>query len=284
MKKHLLLEKAMLDYPAGVKFETKVGKQISTGVFMTFKPYFNKTAHVDSVWRVDKDGHPSGMVYDGESCIWSEIIKDEPLKVEKVAVKVSTRQQAMAICKYKGWEYPKTAFIGKCDCVIYLDNEFHYNKLEDEQKYPSNGYTIIDFDFWAAQNGIETTMLIMVSEDGIEMFVGSKYCMLRKGMKDYYLLEHMDHSTGSNIFEFPSGYKHTLPFTEPENIKVFSTLEAANSFIDKMKPKDITLDSSDIIIKVFKKGFTAEAKSDTRRFAFDYDDLEKIYEAYKSLQ
>lgn len=50
------------------------------------------------------------------------------------------------------------------------------------------------------------------------------------------------------------------------------------------KPKEIVIDYPTIVLTVTKNGFKSVCKSDTRKITYDGEDIEKIYNAYKSLQ
>lgn len=66
---------AIQNYPEGTIFETAIQKLISTGVFTAWQEGFHKGASKDSIWRVNEAGEVAGMVYDGHTMQWAEIIE-----------------------------------------------------------------------------------------------------------------------------------------------------------------------------------------------------------------
>lgn len=131
MKKHELLEKAMRDYPAGTRF-TFYGEKFessyeSTGAFICWKEGFNKSAHKDSIWRLDKYNSPSGVIYDGISQKWSEIVKPNEIEIYQ-------KSKLIGVVNING-------FVAKCksniSCISTQEIEDIYKasqKLQSEYK------------------------------------------------------------------------------------------------------------------------------------------------------
>lgn len=161
-------------------------------------------------------------------------------KPEKIAVKVENELQVRAICNFKCWEYKKTAFIGKEDCVIYVeDDSFGYNRLTDHNQQELDRFTIIPFQDFAKEHNINVPLLI--SEDNVELFEGdafffARYCCNRK---IWYLDYHDD-----KISEEEDEHEYVLAKETPQQTeydKYFSTKESALKWIEEQKPTSIGL-------------------------------------------
>lgn len=217
MKKHELLKKAYDEYPKGTIFKNMATqKQVESCGNFTFSK--TTSAHI---WIYDTMA--SDLVYNDMTGKWAEIVKP------KIAVLVTTEKEVNAICKFKAWSYPVTAWLGKCDCVVYLDGPFlEYNKLSEHNEQDLENYKLIPFDEFAEEHRIKLPLI--TSEDGFDLYIGSKYFTVRifdlKYSKDTpYLLSDED-----EIIYHPDQYK------------AFSTKQAALSWIEAQKPKTYELD------------------------------------------
>lgn len=273
MKKHELIKYAYDNYPKGVKFDTPFTDGISTGKFTLWQPDFHHLAPVNGVWRVDEDGKPSGMVFDGDK--WAEIIPESILS-GKCAIQVNNEREFKLLMEHyesKGWKWASNDYPTK---ITYSTNN-HSEAItyEDRFSYYSDGYKIIPFDVFAKETGIEVPVFVMTSEDNVPLYKGDTMFWTYK-YNHIYCRPTQSFLRGNKI--------------EPDTI-IFSTKEAAEKWISEMnKPKEILLhQKSEWPAKVTKNKVWFKAPN-----SFDLgihygmnltgQELEEIYTAYKSLQ
>lgn len=279
MKKHQLLEKAMRDYPAGTRF-TFYGEKFeysleSTGIFTCWKDGYNKEAHVDSIWRVNERGEPSGIVYDGLNKRWSEIVKPSLLS-GKCAITVNNEREFKLLMEHyesKGWKHDcQTIKSGFPQTWFYRENNGYSLKERSLSLTEKLGYTIIPFSDFAAEVGITVPVFVMTSEDVVPLYVGDQCWIPQRNMQN----ELKGSSCEMSVI---IGWKDYIG-----KAKFFSTKQAAEKWItEQNKPKEVE-------VKLYGKK-TANIHVDLIR-VFDGSntmnlspsDLEDMLNAYKSLQ
>lgn len=189
----------------------------------------------------------------------------EPLKIEKIAVRVSNEREFKFLMQHYeslGWKPDRTVGnfdIDKHEAIDYHDNYFWDTAVLQKEKY---GYKIIDFDFFCAQKGL-TPPKTYPTTDG--KFIGHD---------DEYFSVDTD-------FEIT---RYVLCST-PNGGNIFSTKEAAEKWIEeKNKPKEIH-------IKMESLGNAAAVDLNGVRFFFqgnralsiNSEELKKIYYAWTKI-
>lgn len=287
MKKHELLEKAMRDYPAGTRF-TFYGKifqacYTSTGVFVCWKDDYDKEAHRDSIWRVDGNGEPNGIVYDGLSKKWSAIITPSLLS-GKCAIQVNNAREFKLLMQHyeqRGWKYfsgvlptASSFFVWSPDrssAVSYHDG-FSHSQLD---YFKNEGYKIIPFADFAAEVGIDVPAFVLTSEDEVDLYEGDGYWSV--------WLE--DRKWALNVNSPFSMSSEKSSVTHPNECKAFSTKEAAEAWIAKAnKPKEIVLhEDTSCPATITLNGCQLTGNNGSRVF-LNPNEIKDIYQAYQSLQ
>lgn len=282
LKKHQLLEKAMRDYPAGTRFTSYSEKfefsYTSTGLFVCWKDKYNTAAHKDSIWRVNEQGEPSGMVYNGLNKEWAEVVKPSIL-TGKCAIQVNNEREFKLLMqhyeangwKWKGFESPvNPIFIPNSfpDFVRYKNFFTHTRSVGFDEK---EGYTIIPFDKFAKEVGIEVPVFVMTSEDNVPLYEGDDYH--RAWYNETSKKWHVDYC-------YSLSQIHTV-ITNTATAKAFATKEAAEAWIrEQNRPRTVE-------VKLFKGG-TANVYHDHiclhGGVVLKPSDLEDMLHAYKSLQ
>lgn len=235
MKKHELLEKAMHDYPKGIKFwwphDTVKNKVTSSGVFEIN----------NSKWIFDKNDR-SKAVFNGDN--WAEIITEEKPKSildGKVAIQVNNEREFKLLMEYyesKGWKSqsgrnPKHLTYQDREPYIGFNDAFGYSKYY----HIDSGYKIISFEDFAKEIGIEVPNFIMKSVDNVDLYEGDDYHRA-------YFFDHGDksiHSKWTYDKVFGLSEQHAV-ITGRGSAKAFHSKENALKWIDEMnKPKSKTL-------------------------------------------
>jgi len=274
----MLLEKAMRDYPAGTKFKSSrsSNETISSGKF-----------HIlDDSEGIDVVMDGGGFIrYNGK---WAEIIPSEPEKTGlldgKCAIQVNNEREFKLLMEYYYYIKQWTYFDGEMEtrnmkfptCVYYKDK---YAR-SSESNAIDHGYTIIPFEGFAKEKGIDVPVYIMDSEDGVPLYCGDNaHAVYRKyeggkNQGDWYY---------DGRIPLKSGIQYT--FMEIESVdksKAFSTKEAAEKWVEEQnKPKEV-------VVKLHG-GYTVRVEKDKATFAINNfgitgKELEEIYQTYKSLQ
>jgi len=232
MKKHELLEKAMRDYPAGTKFANLVtnGKILSTGRFSITR---NGVIH-DPEMNTNGDYVYSWVKTYDWSGKWAEIVKDEPLKVEKIAVKVNNEREKKTINDWMGFEFAvKANGYGYPIFIKAYNNGFFASKHDAERL----DYTIVDFDFFCAQKGIEAPKPILKSEDGVDLYEGDRLFEANRNLNGSWYITSGESGRGYWTVKNRAD-KWSLGAPEGYESKAFSTKEAAEKWVEnKNKPK-----------------------------------------------
>jgi len=144
------------------------------------------------------------------------------MQPEKIAVRVDNEKEGKAICKFKSWDYPITAFIGKEPYVIYMDDKFSFNRLSNHNDGLSN-YKIIPFSEFAKEHNIKLPIITTV--DGVDLFEGDEYQLVKKF-----------HATG-NIWKICRKNvklsSNDFVLTDPCICTAFSTIESAEKWINE---------------------------------------------------
>lgn len=232
MKKHELLKHAYDNYPKGVKFESTNGKEYtSTGNFTCWQEHFNNASHKMSVWRINESGRPEGMVYDGETKDWAEIVNP------KIAVKVEKEKDFHALMKHYdglGWEWNsgdkplvENEFLPlRVKSKITFENYFSYYINSHKQ------YKEVSFPDFAKEHNIKLPLI--KSEDGVWLYEGDTYFMFDydKGISGRF---DDFRGAGFKATSFPiNGYK--------KQPVIFSDKKSALYWIEAKKPKKIILE------------------------------------------
>jgi len=248
MKKHELLKFAYDNYPKGTNFKSTNGIDYhSTGNFTCWQDHFNDASHEMSVWQINKLGRPQGMVYDGETKEWAEIVK------QKIAVKVENEKEFKALMKYYdslGWKSRSgknpTSLVLMKDAMLFeyvsvgenfvfpnKDSDAASNTLNEYYEiFNSEFYNKIPFSDFAKEHNIKLPLI--TSEDGSDLYEGSKYYQAVLSFGKWEL----------NIWK--SGNPWTLEADDnvvltPEENKAFSTKESAIKWIEEQKPKEVSI-------------------------------------------
>lgn len=103
----------------------------------------------------------------------------EPMKIKYLAVKVDSLREANFVTNHIGAKqfdgHKMGQYIGEETCVIYLDLPFDSGYAEYgtlDALIP--GCTAVDFEFWAAQVGLDVPEFVMTSEDGVDLYEGDR--------------------------------------------------------------------------------------------------------------
>lgn len=226
MKKHELLKHAYDNYPKGVlcRFNTaKKNYHISNGIF-----------HVTEDGKYIMGGDNFDCFYDeGE---WAEIvIEKQSILSGKCAIQVTNEREFKLLMNHydgKFWSWNGGSGVNTSvklkypTGISYEDDFMHWYKESDEE------YTLISFQDFAKEVGIEVPLFVMKSEDGVDLYEGDIiYHATNRGFLDRwkihtgYVIKHMlDECYVFNI--------------SPEKDKAFSTKQAAEKWCQEQnKPK-----------------------------------------------
>lgn len=190
---------------------------------------------------------------------------------KKIAVRVENEKEFKALMKYYdslGWtsqnryKLQYSHKLGKNETITFHD-EFFANPI------PSENYQIIPFSDFAAEHNIKLPLL--TSEDGVDLYEGDDY-----HEASYY--------GGGNVWQYVHGPSHRLKtnhrvYENREKNKAFSTQQAALSWIEAQKPKEI-------IYNVPESKFTIKIQNN-RVSGFDglaYLDLKDMQYIIKKMQ
>lgn len=190
----------------------------------------------------------------------------------KVAIQVNNEREFKLLMEHyesKGWKTD----IMRCEPTS-LDFDMNRRSVRYEDnfgtshncKYHANGgYKIIPFSDFAKEAGITPPVLIMKSEDGVDLYHKDNfYWTILKENKKYM-------SPVLSVFNVPE---------KPREMIVFSTREAAEKWIEEMnKPKEIVLDDTPMV-KINIEGVTFSSNID---YMFS-ERLKEIHKAYRSLE
>lgn len=194
----------------------------------------------------------------------------EPLRIEKIAVKVSNQRECDFIAGHL--KFKSVTGVQK-EVLIYTDHSSLYDDgtiAWDFVGNQPNDYCVVDFDFFCAQKGLTPPKKIMVSEDGVDLYEGDEPCwVLRENDKWFIALEKNIVSAENKIM--CSSYK------------MFSTKEAAEAWIKEQETKFTD-------VKLFRKGHYAlvykdqiEFNGDGINFIIKPSDIEEIANALTKL-
>jgi len=163
-------------------------------------------------------------------------LEDEPLKVEKVAVRVNNEREFKILMKHYnelGWiafssATPKEIVdFNKTTPLLtwtYHDRFFAIRSLSD-----SVDYKIIDFDFFCAQKGIANPKPILTTEDGVDIYDKSRLIFTVKNHCDGWYHNGCNHA-------------NTTLANKPEYFKFFYSKEAADKWLERHNRSFITND------------------------------------------
>lgn len=275
MKKHELLKHAYDNYPKGVKFESTNGiEYTSTANFTCWQEHFNNASHKMSVWRINESGKPQGMVYDGSTKEWAEIVNT------KIAVKVENEKEFHALMRYYdslGWKCQSGDAPLELTYLSTYPFSFENNFCRVNT---SDSYQIIPFSDFSKEHNIKLPLI--KSEDGFWLYEGDKLFEVNKrnGNTNWYLV---DADNGLGYWTVKSNVdKWTLGEKEGFISKAFSSKQSALDWIEAQKPK-----SKEIKLFGFKIAYVSADKItiDDGKYTFDLfpSDLEDINHALKEL-
>ena len=273
MKKHQLLEKAMRDYPAGTIFKSAL------------TPSFNKTHISSGIFEFNRGSvacvinEERWFVWYDLKDTWAEIVHPEPEKAGlldgKCAIQVSNEREFKLLMDHyegKGWKWcsglkPNENVKVKFPTSIFYGNEFYWDLCD--------GTNEVTFEDFAKEVGIDVPVYIMDSEDGVPLY----------HYDDYHWV-HYNQNKSTWIYRevvYNSAPSASNPaFCDPKNSKAFHSKEAAEAWIkEQNKPKEV-------IVKLHG-GYTVRVEKDKATFAINNfgitgEELEEIYQTYKSLQ
>jgi hypothetical protein len=207
----------------------------------------------------------------------------EPLKLEKIAVRVSNEREFKFLMQHYeslGWKSyggePVKDFPYAYDYIAFHDRFFHNTKLNFE----TAGYEIIDFDFFCAQKGLTPPKFMIKSQDGVDLHCGDS-CYIARLIEDKWSLDW--HSIGGHYNTFvvtDNGY-----FVDSDSKKIFHSKQNANKWIkEQNRPKEIE-------VKFFCKDQHAKVSGDAVRIyshnlqiIIKPSDIEEISKALYDLQ
>ena len=186
------------------------------------------------------------------------------------------------LLKYAYDNYPKGAVVRPvsntgqqvCQQNFRLDPHGHvWGDVEYRDKIIAVMFYNKHTEVWA-----ETPVFVMTSEDGLPLYDGDTYYCATKE-REWFLIK--------NNKEFTCIIKPTSAAVDMvDTHKAFSTKEAAEAWIkENNKPKEIYLfQDTDHPTKVTKDGFGSETSKSRYDVSLTGEQLEQVYEAYKSLQ
>lgn len=223
MKKHKLLKHAYDKYPKGTRVKSLYNDfvSISSGVFVLST----------NIWRDLNDCKNDFDVYDMASQRWAKIITEEKPKSildGKVAVQVNNERERDKFNKHIKPDFDYA--FDNYPAFIQIDEQGFYSTIRGAEKF---GYTIVSFQDFAKEVGIEVPKLIMKSEDGVDLYEGNYYHRAYKSPS----------CANWNYNGFWKGLEaDCYGIQKPEEFKIFSTKQAALKWIEKQnKPKSKTL-------------------------------------------
>ena len=229
MKKHQLLEKAMRDYPAGQTVQPPASEdklEVTGTYFIDGGDVICLTGDTDTDFYVYLNGK------------WAEIVKPSILD-GKVAIQVNNEREFELLMKHyqsKGWKWKKNhnpfvaESLGLYPFFISYQDQFTGWKCTIIGEYK---YTIITFEEFAAEIGIEKPVFAMMSEDGVPIYYNDEFHYVWKWDGVWQIL---------NTYSFNPEDVSLSSFNEKYN-KAFHSIDAAEKWIEEQnKPKEIIFD------------------------------------------
>lgn len=228
--------------------------------------------------------------------ILADYSKDDPLKVEKIAVKVNNEREFNILMRHYdslGWKGALGTNATLCtlsdglDIIEYNDN-FRLLEVGCDQGFDpeQNGYTVIEFDFFCAQKGIPVRKLILTSVDGVDLYEKDNCYVVVCKSSNKWILDY--HSDGSDGDEFIFRATDNGKFYNSEEQKVFADKSVAEKWIEKQnKPKEIIVgQGSQYEISVTKNEILIKCKGKIHgdNIIIWPSEIQQINDALKSLQ
>lgn len=169
-------------------------------------------------------------------------------------------------------EYISTSGLEKSACV-YSASANEWAEVVTEKK-PSVLDKILSFPDSEKEVGIELPQFMIKSQDGVDLYEGDKYASawLKDGKWEIAAI-------------CTPLYRGNAVLTHPIECKAFSTKEAAESWIkEQNKPEEVVIDTVNYTVTVSSNEVLYVPKHDCKKQLFFGKEIEKIYDAYKSLQ
>lgn len=208
MKKHELIKTAYDNYPKGTKFKSLTGAIFeSTGKF---------EFDCGSIFRIDENGSLKGNVY---TAGWAEIVTD------KTAVRVENELEFRALMEFyesKGFKHAilgaEAMYSGGIKIIPYKNDWMFYFEESDL----CSEYSIKQFKAFAKEHGLKVPLLI--SEDGKVVYEGHENLIVV--------------SIDTKEIFYEKLHKHPVFGFSEDKYKFFTTIEAAEKWIEAQKPKE----------------------------------------------
>jgi hypothetical protein len=209
----------------------------------------------------------------------------------KCAIQISNEREFKLLMEHyheKGWKSEDDSNLTECIPAYGYPVHFEYSN------YPKHGDLSFDYDKiipfadFAKEVGITVPVLVMKSEDGVDLYEGDKVFEATNYSKDGWKLVEPSGSADGSWTQSGNGRQRWVVNTDS---KAFSTKEAAEAWIkEQNRPKEILLlQDQPAKVKVTQDGYissspTPNDKTMLTNHHFSGEELEAIYNAYKSLQ